>query len=256
MYKIVFLGAGNVASHLSRHLHSAGHTISCVYARDPEGADQLARNLGCPGTSEQEEVPAHADFYIISVPDEAIPEIVLQFRDREGIWLHTSGAVSMDLFQGAFASFGVLYPLQTLSKQRPELPEDSPFLVEGSSPEVTERISSLASSLSTHVIEIESETRLRIHLAAVFANNFPNHLVHIAQQMLMEQGLDLHLLDPIVRETFQKIAEMGAAGAQTGPAIRGDRQTMLKHLELLKGHPEWEKLYTFISRDIERLKEK
>ena len=77
-------------------------------------------------------------------------------------------------------------------------------------------------------------------------------MVHIAHQILMEHDIDVELLDPILKETFSKITEIGAADSQTGPALRDDTETMQKHLDLLKKHPEWKKLYTFISRDIGR----
>lgn len=246
------LGAGNVATHISRHLNSAGHTISSVYSKTGESAMKLAEELRCPWTSNPEEVPRSADFFILCVPDQVIPAIVRKFQDRKGIWLHTAGALSMNVFEGFQSRYGVLYPLQSLNKKRPVSWEETPFLVEGSSTEISEVISVLASSFTRHVHELNSSSRQVIHLAAVFANNFTNHMVHIAQQILSEQDIDLKLMNPILKETFSKITELGAAGAQTGPALRGDEETMQKHMELLKKNPEWEKLYTFISRDIGR----
>jgi len=127
--------------------------------------------------------------------------------------------------------------------------------VEGSSEEVSESIFSLAGLLSTNIQKVDSDSRRIIHLAAVYANNFTNHMVHIGQQILHENELDPKLLDPILKETVRKILDLGAREAQTGPALRNDRETMQKHTELLKQHPEWEKLYTFISRDIGRARD-
>jgi len=161
----------------------------------------------------------------------------------------------MDLFKDFFTHYGVLYPLATLSKNQPANLEKTPFLVEASSPRVSELIFKLAGSITKNVQEVDSDTRKIIHMAAVFANNFANHMAHIGQQILHEQGLDQKLLDPILEETISKIRTMGAKGAQTGPALRNDLDTMQKHVELLKHHPEWEKLYTFISRDIGRTRD-
>lgn len=249
------IGAGNVSTHISRHLCSKGQRISGIYSRSMESAQNLARELGCPGTDDPDEVPEQADFYIVCVPDGAIPEVLDRFRDRKGIWLHTAGAVGMDVFQGLFSSCGVLYPLQTLSRAREVDLENTPFLLEGSSEKVSESIYRLAGILSTNLHKVDSHTRRMFHLAAVFANNFTNHMVHVGQQILHEQELDPQLLYPILNETVQKILGLGAREAQTGPALRNDLETMQKHVELLKRHPEWEKLYTFISRDIRRVRD-
>ncbi len=246
------IGAGNVSTHISRHLHSKGHRISCVYSRNSGSATELAGELGTLGTNIPDIVPDNADFYIVCVPDSAVAKVVDTFSHLKGTWLHTAGALSMDLFKGNQTRYGVLYPLQTLSKNRQVELKDTPFLVEGSSPEVTSLIKALAGSISNQVHEVDSPSRLSIHLAAVFANNFSNHMVTIGQQLLREKGVDENLLHPILKETFSKMAQVGAKRAQTGPALRKDRDTMQKHIELLKDHPEWEKLYTFMSREIDR----
>ncbi|MDF1574022.1 MAG: DUF2520 domain-containing protein [Bacteroidales bacterium] len=246
------MGAGNVSTHISRHFHSAGHRISCIYSRTEESARRLAGELGVPGTSEMEEVPREADFYILAVSDRAVAGLCRKFGHTRGIWLHTAGSLPMNLFQGIFEQYGVLYPLQTLSRSRSLEPARIPCLVEGSSPEVSEKVKKLASSVYQSVEEVDSPKRLVIHAAAVFANNFTNHMVHIARQLIRAQKLDPGLLDPLVKETFEKIIALGALEAQTGPAVRGDRETMNKHIELLKDLPEWQKLYTFMSREIGR----
>jgi len=158
----------------------------------------------------------------------------------------------MHLLSAPFRQYGVLYPLQTLSRSRLLEPSKVPCLVEGSSPEVTSLIHRLASTVYDRIEEVDSDKRLLIHIAAVFANNFSNHMVHIARILLEERELDPELLDPLLEETFEKIKSLGTVKGRTGPAVRGDEETMAKHIELLKGHPEWEKLYTFISRDIQR----
>ena len=251
-YNIVMIGAGNVSTHISRHFHSAGHQISCVYSRTEESAQRLSGELGVPGTSNMEKVPLEADFFILCVPDHTVAEVAEQLRGRKGIWLHTAGALSMEVFHGITNEFGVLYPLQSLSKDRNIQKGHIPFLIEASSLQVMERITALGLSISERVEEVDSHTRLKVHLAAVFANNFSNHMVHVAHQIFEEAKLDAGLLDLLLEETFRKLREMDSFSAQTGPAVRGDLETMNKHRELLKDHPEWEKLYTFISRDITR----
>jgi len=249
------IGAGNVSTHISRHFHSVGHRISCIYSRTEESALRLSGELGVPGTADREQVPREADFFILCVPDQAVAELAEQFRGYRGTWVHTAGALSMELFEGIYKQYGVLYPLQSLSRDRKIRKNRIPFLVEASSPSALEKITDLANSISERVEEVDSFTRLKVHLAAVFANNFSNHMIHVAQQLLEEATLDPGLLDSLLEETFHKLREMDSYSAQTGPAMRGDRETINKHTELLKDHPELQKLYTFISRDIERSRE-
>ena len=241
-----------MGTHISRHFHGAGHRILCIYSRTGRTVQQLAAGLGVPGTSSPGEVPPEADFYILCVPDRSILEVAEQFRNTNGIWLHTSGAQPIHLLAASFRQYGVLYPLQTLSSGRLLDPSKVPCLVEGSSPEVSSLIHRLASSVYDRIVEADSDRRLLIHIAAVFANNFSNHMVHIARKLLEDRELDPALLDPLLEETFEKIKSLGTEQGRTGPAVRGDEDTMAKHIELLKDHPEWEKLYTFISRDIQR----
>jgi len=251
-YKIVILGAGNVALHVSRHLYLAGHQVSCIWSRSIDSARRVAAASGSVAVSDAEEVPGDADFYLIAVADKAIAEVAFRFSGRKGIWVHTAGAVGMDQLAGIFENYGVLYPLQTLSRQRQVSLDDTPFLVEGSSRAVLMKIHSLASSITERVVDMNSADRLTVHLAAVFANNFSNHMVTIATRIMEKNGGSFSMLEPLIRETFMKMRETNPADAQTGPAVRGDEETIRKHLELLKGNPDWQKLYTFISRDIER----
>jgi len=249
------IGAGNVSTHISRNLRSAGHQITCVYSRTLDSARQLSEELDVSGTSKVEEVPAEADFYILAVPDREVIRVAKSFSFTSGTWLHTAGALSMDVFEEIFENYGVLYPLQTLSSDRPLDVSKIPILIEGSSPEVADSILKLVSRVYELVREVDSETRLAIHTAAVFANNFSTQMVHMAKQILVDRNVDPKVLDPLLEETFEKIKAMGTEDGRTGPAVRGDWETMNKHRELLKDHPEWEKLYTFISREIERSRE-
>jgi len=246
------LGAGSVATHLSRQLHAQGHSIDCVWSRSLESALMLAHQVEARASSELSELPRRADFYLLAVPDEAVAGLAADCADCRGIWLHCAGALSMQVFQGLVPEYGVMYPLQTLSKEFPLQSGKIPFLVEGSSPEVSAQVTHLASSISEMVETADSATRLVIHLAAVFANNFSNHMVHIAQQILEEQNLPTDILDPLLEETYMKIVSLGAGKTQTGPAVRDDQITLKRHIECLKTHPEWEKLYTFMSREITR----
>ena len=216
--------------HISRHLYLAGHQVSCIWSRSIDKARKVAGACGCVATDRAEELPDDADFYLMAVSDRSIAEVASRFSGRQGIWMHSAGAVSMDLLAGSFREYGVFYPLQTLSAERLISLDDTPFLVEGSSYEVSKKIQALAATISRRVVEMDSADRLTMHLAAVFANNFSNHMLRIARDFLEEKKVDHSLLDALIRESCLKSLEIGPAMAQTGPAVRGDLQTMAKHL--------------------------
>jgi predicted short-subunit dehydrogenase-like oxidoreductase (DUF2520 family) len=249
---IVVIGAGNVATHVSRHLHAQGHRIGTVWSRTPATAKALADTLGAKACTRLSEVERQADFYLLAVPDRAVAVLAAELSGCRGIWLHTAGALSMKVFEGLVDEYGVLYPLQSLSKAHPMRLGRIPFLIEGSSAEVEKKVYDLAITITERVEAADSGTRLRIHLAAVFANNFSNHMVGIAGEILRKEGETYRLLLPLLHETIFKLEDLEPGSAQTGPAVRGDEETILKHLELLREYPEWQKLYTFISRDIAR----
>lgn len=249
---MVILGAGNVATHFSRHFYSRGHTISTIFSRTLQHAQSLAAEVGARGTDRPEEVPFVSDFYLVCLPDGAVEGMGRLLKDRKGIWVHTAGALPLAALRDVHPECGVLYPLQSLSSQVPLSLKEVPLLIEGSSPRVISRLRELAGEMSEEVYETDSDHRLILHLAAVFANNFTNHMVRIAGEILQDAGADSRLIIPLLRETFRKVEATGAASAQTGPAVRGDSETLRKHLQILERYPEWKKLYTFISRDIGR----
>jgi len=241
-----------VASHLSRHLFLAGNEILAVYSRSLDHAGILAGEVDSKPTDRLDKIPDRADLFLICVPDSEVGSVAGKLSGRKGIWAHTAGAVPMDLLQPLHPEYGVIYPLQTLTRERQISMDEVPMLIEGSSPRVTRILRNMVSGISREVYEADSATRLVYHLAAVFANNFSNHMVNIASQILRKEGETFQLLLPLLKETFLKLEEMDPASAQTGPAIRSDEETLEKHTEILKAHPEWQKLYTFISRDIAR----
>jgi len=239
-----------VSLHISRHLYLAGHQVDCIWSRNYAEASRVAAASGSKAVGSPDEVPENADFYLLAVSDSAIEEVASIFSGRKGIWMHAAGAVPLEILKDFFGEYGVFYPLQTFSAQKEVNLDEVPFLVEGNSPDIEEKIQRLAFNLSEKVMRMNSAERLRVHLAAVFANNFSNHMVTIATRLLKENGGDFSLLEPILKETFRKMLEVGPETAQPGPALRGDMETQSKHLELLKEHPEWEQIYAAVSRDI------
>ena len=254
--KIVLLGSGNVATHLGKALKKAGHEILQVWSRTKKSALQLAELLNATAISNLDALSAEADIYIISVPDEAIGNVASTFAFPDKLLVHTSGTTSLEALSSASNKTGVFYPIQTFSKQRQVDFSSTPIAVEGNSEEVSDSLFSLAESLSDKVVFFDSEKRKALHVAAVFACNFSNHLYALAKTILGENSLEFDLIRPLIKETAGKAQNFFPEDVQTGPAVRMDFATIEKHLEFLENQPELQQLYEKLSQSIINLHQK
>ncbi len=257
--KITILGAGNVATQLALAFKKAGHEIVQIYNRSDDAGKELARTVGASFTSNTSDLK-EADVYIMAVKDDVIKDVAATIKVGDKIIAHTSGTRSKDLLKASGKNFGVFYPLQTLSRQTKVDFRYVPMLVEGNSDAVTGKLLELGTSIAHHVHKVDEEQRQWIHIAAVFANNFTNHLLTISESLLKEHGMSLDLLRPLIFKFIQNLHEHSPAEIQTGPAIRNDVQTINQHLELLKGNKNAAEIYKVItdsiiqSRDPKRVK--
>lgn len=249
--EIVFIGAGNVATHLSLAMQKAGYTIAQVYSQTITSASGLANQLQTRWTTDIQSVINSADYYIFSVKDSVLQTVIDQMPANKGCWIHTAGSVPMELFKGYTKDYGVLYPLQTFSKTKELDFSTIPCFIEANTKENEAILYEIACRLSDNVQVLSSEKRKHLHLAAVFACNFTNHMYTLAGKILEEQGLSGDVLLPLIDETSAKIHTISPAKAQTGPAIRYDQNIIRKHMELLT-QPEVKDIYQIISKNIHK----
>jgi len=247
--KVVLIGAGNVATHLSTALRKAGYRILQVYSRSIESAKTLAQNLNCSFTIDYSEIREDADFYIFALKDDALPDAIAGITPNDGLWIHTSGSVPIDVFKGYAKRYGVMYPLQTFSKERYQDFNNVPIFVEGVGEDEEFAVHQIASSISSCVSFLSSEKRKYLHLAAVFACNFTNHLYSLAWDILEKQDINPSVLLPLIDETAAKVHVMRPDTAQTGPAVRFDTNIIAKHLSMLDDKLS-EDIYNLISESI------
>mgnify|MGYP001458403210 CR=1 FL=1 len=250
---IVILGAGNVATHLSIALYKSGFKIKCVYSKSIENAKKLAQKIEAHYTNEINHLPVEADLYIIAVKDEIIEQIIAHLDLKYGIIVHTAGSISIDIFKNRFENYGVFYPLQTFTKNRELDFSDIPLCIEANSKILENKLFTLAKSLTKTVVYVDSENRKKLHLAAVFACNFSNHMYAIAAEIIKNSDLPFELLIPLINETAKKAIDCNPVNAQTGPAVRNDKNVIQNHMEMLKEFPEFEKIYRFVSDSINKL---
>lgn len=250
--KIVCIGSGNVATHLAIGLKSMGAEVIQVWSHDPRNADILAALVKARSFHKWDDLDRSADLYIVAVKDDYIPEIAEKLTGVKGIVVHTSGATAMDILKSTGSGYGVLYPLQTFSKTKAVELTRVPFCIEGNAQDTLDRISAIAHLLSGQVSVVSSGQRKILHLAAVFACNFSNQLYHLSSLLLAEHQLDFNLLKPLILETAEKINSSTPFEVQTGPAVRGDGETMKQHLALLDKSPDLQQLYTVLSASIQK----
>ncbi|MFN4994987.1 MAG: Rossmann-like and DUF2520 domain-containing protein [Bacteroidota bacterium] len=248
MIKIAIIGAGNVASHLGIALQHAGAEITAVYARDERKAKALATKFHTLWVDDIDKLPANTQLTIIAVKDEAIAEVSNQIN-ISGTVAHTSGILGMDAL-AKHKHRGVFYPLQTLKAGVDVNFNTVPLLLEASNEETIRLLKKTAKLISQKVSEVKLHERQMAHLAAVFSNNFTNHLYAVANDILQTHGLSFDLLKPLIVQTAQNIQHQLPAEVQTGPAVRGDMETIDMHLQLLREHVQYRQLYELISASI------
>lgn len=253
--KIVLIGAGNVATHLGLSLQQKGCEVVQVYSRTSESASLLAGRLGVPYATSLAEVVCDADIYIVALKDAVFQEllpVIIKGREK-ALFVHTAGSLPMSLWEGVVSRYGVLYPMQTFSKQRAVNFEEVSFFVEASGVEELDTLKGLAGLLSPRVYESNSEQRKYLHLSAVFACNFTNHMYALSAGLLEKYGMPFDAMLPLIDETARKVHGLSPKEAQTGPAIRRDGNVMDKHLAMLSDDPVLQEIYQKISESIQTL---
>jgi predicted short-subunit dehydrogenase-like oxidoreductase (DUF2520 family) len=246
---IVIIGTGNTATVLGRKLKTAGHNIVQVFGRDTSAASDLAYELDTESTNYWNIVNRNADLYIIAVSDIAISNVIEELQLPGKTVVHTAASVPKNILKDASSHFGVFYPLQTLRKETAYLPE-TPIIIDASDAQTLKELDVLAHSISDQVVEAGDEKRQKLHLAAVFCNNFVNHLYALAESYCKNEGLDFELLLPLIRETASRAEELLPSQSQTGPAVRNDAATIEKHLQLLAAYPHLKNIYEVFTSSI------
>lgn len=245
--RIVLLGAGNVATHLGLAL--AGRVVQ-VWSRTAASAQRLASRIGghCAVAASPADIAEDADLYVVAVSDDAIAPLARQLRGRRGTWVHTSGSVAADALAGVGDAHGVFYPLMTFTREARLDMARVPVFVEASTPEALAQLRAAAALFTTHIYDADSDSRRRLHIAAVFACNFTNYMWLCAERLLAAEGLPIGIFAPLLEATLDKAMTIGPEAGQTGPARRGDRTVVAAHQAMLSG--DVRDIYTLLSEAI------
>jgi predicted short-subunit dehydrogenase-like oxidoreductase (DUF2520 family) len=250
--EVTILGTGKVAYHLASALNDAGIGIRQIYGRDKQKASALAVKCSARAIARLEDLDTEADLFILCIADQSIQELITKINTGRKLIVHTSGSVPMNVFKPHFQNFGVFYPLQTFSKERNINFREIPVCIEGSNSHNEALLTFLALKLSDKVQVVDSDTRLVLHTAAVFASNFTNFAYAIAEDLLKTVNLDFDLIRPLIKETADRVQTRKPGEVQTGPAIRNDQVTIDKHLYLLRNHEDYRLMYEKLTEMIKR----
>jgi len=246
--KIIFLGAGNLATNLALALTAKGFEIVQVYNRGKKAGQLLAQKTGAAYISDLKKLSKQADLYIVAISDDSLERVIEQVRVGDKLIVHTSGSMNMNILKSSSENFGVFYPPQTFSKEHPVSFKGVPVCIEANSRKSEDLLRMFALSFTRNVHLVDSDQRKMIHLAAVFANNFTNFMNAISEDLMEKEGLDFGILHPIISQTAANVQYKNLFQLQTGPALREDKRVIENHLATLRKHPEYRKVYDLITK--------
>lgn len=249
--EITIIGSGNVAWHLAVAFDKKGFAINKVISRNKEQGQLLADFVNTSHSTDLNDIPQSSSLVIIAVSDGAVVDVLKGISAKELPIVHTSGSLPISVFGTDFSNSGVFYPFQTFSKSVKTGELTFPVCLEANNSETLDLLKSYASRISNKVEELNSEKRTKLHLSGILINNFTNHLISRAFDYMDENSIDKDLLAPIMEETISKAFAESPKDVQTGPAIRGDKEIIKKHLDLLSNHSALGNIYEVISNSIE-----
>ncbi|AMC09965.1 hypothetical protein Lupro_01250 [Lutibacter profundi] len=245
MIKVIILGAGNVAFHLTTNLlKNTEVKLLQVYNRNIEKIQYLKNQTSI--TDKLTELK-NADIYIIAISDDAISNFSSKLKLKNKLVVHTSGGTAMNELQSN-SNKGVFYLVQSFSKERKVDFSKIPICIEAETDTDFKLLKKLAKSISNNIYPVNSNQRKSLHIAAVFVNNFVNHLYYIGHQICEEDKISFEILKPLILETANKITYLKPINAQTGPAMRNDMKTIEKHKTKLTSNQQ--EIYTLLTKSI------
>jgi len=250
IHDIILIGAGSLAGHLGIALHRRGLKIVQVVNRTPAKGRKLAAKVGASYCENLSDINRKADLYMLAVSDTYLAETASLLRLDDRLTVHASGSQAMEILAPVSRNIGVFYPVQTFSNIRRIGFSRIPVCIEANSEDNEFRLKELAARISGIVHCLNSEQRNWLHLGAVFASNFPNHLYGVAEDLLLSHDIPPKILNPLISQTAGNWSHGNPFSLQTGPAVRNDRKVLAIHREMLERKPEYRRLYDLLTESI------
>ncbi|HOZ30376.1 MAG TPA: DUF2520 domain-containing protein [Bacteroidales bacterium] len=248
---VIIAGSGNVAFHLVKAIRNSGIKIRQIFSRNLTTGKELSLIADADFTNNPGHILMNADTYFFAMNDDADKELAQKILiEKDKILVHTAGSLSMNIFKGKTANYGVFYPFQTFSKDVNLDFSSVPICIEASNENTLAELKEFCTRLSSKYYEVNEQQRKVLHLSGVFACNFMNHCVYLGEKILEKEDLDKEMLKPLIRQCFAKLEDYDAYLAQTGPARRNDKVSIEKHLDFLKNNKNLYDIYRLLTVSI------
>jgi len=241
---IAFVGSGKVANGFASLFHQSGFTITGISSRNKETGKALAVKVEAPFFDSPKDL--NADLILVAVADQHVIEVVNSFSAKQLV-VYSAGSIALEAIENK-KTRAVFYPLQSFTEGRNLKAEEIPILLEANTKSLQKKLEAICKEIGFEYLNCDSEKRKKIHLSAVFVNNFVNHLVYLSQEEALKNKLDWALFQPLLNETFEKLKIISPFEAQTGPAKRNDRLIIEHQLSLLEGRNK--EIYKLLSQSI------
>lgn len=245
--KLGIIGFGNVGQNIFYALDKIGSTPTWVLTT------KAVAFLSTEVYSDITEITQSVDVVLICVKDDAVESVSKKlptFLKEKAIVAHTSGVLSWDKMDEGIEHRATFYPVQTISKERELDWKKMPLVIGAETETAKSKLEELAKKLGGETYELNDSQKKQLHLAAVFANNFVNHFWEISKSLCEQEKIPSEILTAIRKETLAKFLDPKIVNSQTGPALRGDSQTMESHRELLNKDSALESIYKQVSNHI------
>jgi predicted short-subunit dehydrogenase-like oxidoreductase (DUF2520 family) len=252
--KFVVVGTGNVAWHLLDVLIREGHQCEGIVPSSiNEKAQAFAVSFATTLLASPARVPSSIDAVFIAVPDARI-SMIAQNLPAHVLVVHTSGMTPINAIDQPKRA--VMWPLLSLTKGIQPQTSDWQWVLQSDNQDLIQALIEWLPNNHRHITTQSDEVRQRMHLAAVFANNFVNHLYYLSQQFLPKSTeSSFGMLLPLLKGHIHKLEQSEPFDAQTGPARRGDNSTLSAHRQLLQDQPALLALYNDFTQRISQLYE-
>ncbi|HLW86779.1 MAG TPA: DUF2520 domain-containing protein [Candidatus Sulfotelmatobacter sp.] len=259
--RITIAGAGNLGSVLATCLHRAGYAIDEIVFHNSRAARRKAGVLARSVDARAVDVAGanlEAEVFWFCVPDDAIAEVAQSLAEKTNwkgrIALHSSGALSSEeltALKRRGAHVASVHPMMTfVAGSKPSL-AGVPWAIEGDA--VAVRVSRrMVKDLGGQAYAIRKQEKVAYHAWGTFASPLLTALLATTEQVAAAAGVNRkeakRRMLPILQQTLANYAALNAAGAFSGPIVRGDAETIRRHLRSLRKVPGAGEVYVALAR--------
>ncbi|MDI9358533.1 MAG: DUF2520 domain-containing protein [Phycisphaerales bacterium] len=248
---ISIIGAGKVANLFILHLVKSNNVkIVEIASSNYLHAVTLAELYNFQAVVSVE-LLAPVDVYLIAVPDDRIESVAYQIPHRHATFIHCSGATALSVLPSIKKA--VSWPLYSISKRFAQVQGHKiPFFIESSDEATFQLAKCITETISHNIFSISWKQRQYLHIVAVMVNNFTNVLYTVGAEICDEHQMPFSYVYPIIQQLTEEIRISPPHDLQTGPAFRGDMNTIAQHLERLENKAIVKKLYQCLSDVIQQ----